>query len=321
MTAYVLEERTPEIPTIDPVSSVPVADIHTRMTQKKRGLGRGLSALLEDSSTDITERIAPSGPPQTRPAGGVANILIAHIEPNPFQPRTTFSQEALVELAQSIKELGIIQPVTVRKLGYDKYQLISGERRFRASQLAGLTEVPAYIRIANDEGMLEMALVENIQREELDAIEVAISFQRLVDEVQLTQEQLSEKVGKDRATVANYLRLLKLPPEIQLGLRQRLIGMGHARALITIADPERQIELYRRIIESQMTVRQVEEEAREKGPFARFGTPARMSSARQKELSRYFSNIFGTKGEEPTVEAMLAGVYAPDDFFAEEARA
>jgi ParB family chromosome partitioning protein len=265
------------------------------MTMKKRGLGRGLSALLEDSGTDITERIVPSEPSHTRVVGGVANIRIAHIEPNPFQPRSTFSKEALVELAQSIKELGIIQPVTVRKLGYDKYQLISGERRFRASQLAGLTEVPAYIRIANDEGMLEMALVENIQREELDAIEVAISFQRLVDEVNLTQEQLSEKVGKDRATVANYLRLLKLPPEIQLGLRQKLIGMGHARALITIADPQKQSELYRRIIESQLSVRQVEEEARDKSPLGRFNPPARMSAARQKHLAQYFAGIFGTK--------------------------
>lgn len=265
------------------------------MTMKKRGLGRGLSALLEDSGTDITERIAPSDHGHARVAGGVANILIAHIEPNPFQPRTSFSKEALVELAQSIKELGIIQPVTVRKLGYDKYQLISGERRFRASQLAGLVEVPAYIRIANDEGMLEMALVENIQREELDAIEVAISFQRLVDEVNLTQEQLSEKVGKDRATVANYLRLLKLPPEIQLGLRQRQITMGHARALISIADPQKQMDLYRRIIESQMSVRQVEEEARDRSPLNRFNPPVRMSAARQKEMSRYFAGIFGTK--------------------------
>lgn len=265
---------------------------------KKRGLGRGLSALLEDSSTDITERIATTEPGSHRVAGGVANILISQIEPNPFQPRTHFSKEALVELAQSIKELGIIQPVTVRKIGYDKYQLISGERRFRASQVAGLTEIPAYIRIANDEGMLEMALVENIQREELDAIEVAISFQRLVDEVNLTQEQLSEKVGKDRATVANYLRLLKLPPEIQLGLRQRQIGMGHARALITMTDPQKQLELYQRIVESQMSVRQVEEIARDKSPLgfgAGGGGGERMNAARQKHLSKYLAGIFGTK--------------------------
>src|SRR5436190_13369345 len=162
---------------------------------KKKGLGRGLSALLDDPNTDITTREV--GAP-ARASGGVNALPIAHIEANPFQPRTHFSDEALAELAQSISELGIIQPVTVRKLGYDRYQLISGERRFRAAQLAGLTEMPAYIRIANDEGMLEMALVENIQREELDAIEVAISFQRLIDEVKMTQEQLSEKVGKDR---------------------------------------------------------------------------------------------------------------------------
>ncbi len=263
--------------------------------QKKRGLGRGLSALLEDSSTDPTERSPAIDVGTTRVAGGVANIKLAHIEPNPFQPRTTFSQEALVELAQSIKELGIIQPVTVRKLGYDKYQLISGERRFRAAQVAGLTDIPAYIRIANDEGMLEMALVENIQREELDAIEVAISFQRLIDEVNLTQEQLSEKVGKDRATVANYLRLLKLPPEIQIGLRQKQIGMGHARALITIQDPRRQIELYHQIIGSQLSVRQVEQAARERGSFTRINPDARMSAQRQKELGKHLAGIFGTK--------------------------
>lgn len=262
---------------------------------KKRGLGRGLSALLEDSSTDITERIATTEPAAPRVAGGVASIPIAQIEPNPFQPRTNFSKEALVELAQSIKELGIIQPVTVRKLGYDRYQLISGERRFRASQVAGLTELPAYIRIADDEGMLEMALVENIQREELDAIEVAISFQRLIDEVKLTQEQLSERVGKERATVANYLRLLKLPPEIQLGLRQRHIGMGHARALITIPDPRKQLEIYKRIIQEQMSVRQVEEVARERGPLARVPAGPRMSGARQRQLSQHFAGIFGTK--------------------------
>jgi ParB family chromosome partitioning protein len=229
-------------------------------------------------------------------AGGVATIPVSQIEPNPFQPRTHFSKEALVELAQSIKELGIIQPVTVRKLGYDKYQLISGERRYRASQLAGLTDIPAYIRIANDEGMLEMALVENIQREELDAIEVAISFQRLVDEVNLTQEQLSEKVGKDRATVANYLRLLKLPPEIQLGLRQRQIGMGHARALITIGDPQKQVELFHRIVESQMSVRQVEELSRENAMRVKsFPKGPKMTSAQHKQLSKQLANMYGTR--------------------------
>ncbi|MCC6840254.1 MAG: ParB/RepB/Spo0J family partition protein [Flavobacteriales bacterium] len=263
---------------------------------KKRGLGRGLSALLEDPGTDITAHHPPAEPAAQRTAGNVAAIPVAQIEPNPFQPRTTFAPEALLELAQSIKELGIIQPVTVRKLGYDRYQLISGERRFRASQVAGLTEVPAYIRIANDEAMLEMALVENIQREELDAIEVAISFQRLLEEVNLTQEALSERVGKDRATVANYLRLLKLPPEIQLGLRQRQISMGHARALITIADPAKQAELYHRIVESQLSVRHVEELAREdKRPAARSNGGTKLSSTRHKDLGKQLSGMFGSR--------------------------
>ncbi|HEY0977793.1 MAG TPA: ParB/RepB/Spo0J family partition protein [Flavobacteriales bacterium] len=265
---------------------------------KKKGLGRGLSALLEDSATDVTEGPPAASGTTPRVAGSIATIPVSQIEANPFQPRTHFAPEALTELAQSIKELGIIQPVTVRKMGYDKYQLISGERRFRASQLAGLTEVPAYIRIANDEGMLEMALVENIQREELDAIEVAISFQRLLDEVNLTQEQLSEKVGKERATVANYLRLLKLPPEVQLGLRQRTIGMGHARALITIGDPQKQVEFYHRIVESQMSVRQVEELAREdKRPVfnKKFSEGSKMSAARHRDLSKQLAGMFGTR--------------------------
>lgn len=231
---------------------------------KKKGLGRGLSALLDEPAADITARDSASA--QQRPMGGTTLLSVAHIEPNPFQPRAHFSEEALSELAQSIRELGVIQPVTVRRMGYDRYQLISGERRFRASQLAGLTEVPAYVRVANDEAMLEMALVENIQREELDPIEVAVSFQRLIDEVSLTQERLSEKVGKDRATVSNYLRLLKLQPEVQMGLRNRSIGMGHARALITITDPARQVALFHKIVESQLSVRQVEDLARELTP-------------------------------------------------------
>lgn len=259
---------------------------------KKKGLGRGLSALLEDPSTDITTRNEGSAV-AARPSGGINTLPIAQIEPNPFQPRTHFSDEALAELAQSIRELGIIQPVTVRKLGYDRYQLISGERRFRASQLAGLTEVPAYIRIANDEAMLEMALVENIQREELDPIEVAISFQRLIDEVKLTHEQLSEKVGKDRATVTNYLRLLRLAPEVQLGLRQRTIGMGHARALIAIHDPARQVELYHRIVESQLSVRQVEDLARAAAPKG--SRPTSSAPRPNKELSRMLAERLGSK--------------------------
>ncbi|MCX6295730.1 MAG: ParB/RepB/Spo0J family partition protein, partial [Bacteroidetes bacterium] len=182
------------------------------MSTKRNALGRGLSALLENANTDITSNKLEG---EGKVVGAVANIEISKIETNPFQPRTHFEADALNELAGSIKEHGIIQPITVRKLGYDKYQLISGERRFRASQLAGLTSVPAYIRIANDQAMLEMALVENIQRENLDAIEVAISYKRLIDECSLTQEQLSQKVSKQRSTITNYLRLLKLPVEIQ----------------------------------------------------------------------------------------------------------
>lgn len=227
---------------------------------KKPALGRGLGALLQSADTDITSKSGlqlPDGNQQV--VGAVATLPIAHIEANPFQPRTQFEKEALLELSESIKEHGIIQPVTVRKLGYDKYQLISGERRFRASQIAGLTEIPAFIRIANDQEMLEMALVENIQRQDLDAIEVAFSYQKLIEECNLTQEQLSEKVSKKRSTVANYLRLLKLPVEIQLAIRTKEISMGHARALINIEDEKKQQQIAQRIIKEGLSVRQVEE--------------------------------------------------------------
>lgn len=260
---------------------------------KKKGLGRGLSALLDEPAADVTAR---EGNLVQRPMGGTTMLPVAQIEPNPFQPRAHFSEEALAELAQSIRSLGIIQPVTVRKVGYERYQLISGERRFRASQLAGLTEVPAYVRVANDEAMLEMALVENIQREELDPIEVAVSFQRLIDEVSLTQEKLSEKVGKDRATISNYLRLLKLQPEVQLGLRNRSIGMGHARALITITDPGRQVALFRKIVESQLSVRQVEDLARELTPVPGIKrAPASNKPRYDKELSAKLTEQLGSR--------------------------
>ena len=194
-------------------------------------------------------------------AGAIAEIDIDIIETNPFQPRTEFDETALRELAQSIKEQGVIQPVTVRKLGYNKYQLISGERRLRASKMAGLNKIPAFIRVANDEQMLELALIENIHRENLNAIEVAISYQRLIDECSLTQEEVSEKVGKSRSAVANFLRLLKLPPEVQLAIRDGHISMGHARALININDKEEQLKLLQQIIMEEMTVRQTEEMA------------------------------------------------------------
>lgn len=219
--------------------------------KKQPALGRGLGALLQNTETDITT----SG---TAIAGSISLLPIESIEANPFNPRTNFEKEALDDLCRSIQVHGIIQPLTVRKLGRDKYQLISGERRFRASQLAGLTEVPAYIRIANDQTMLEMALVENIQREDLNAIEVAISYQRLIEECKLTQEQLSEKIAKSRSNIANYLRLLKLPVEIQAGVRDSLISMGHARALITIPDETEQIRRFNLIISENLSVRDIE---------------------------------------------------------------
>jgi len=224
---------------------------------KKPALGKGLGALLQNVDTDIT--IGSKGEDVGKIVGAVSSLAISEIEANPFQPRTQFEKDALLGLSDSIKELGIIQPVTVRKLGYGKYQLISGERRFRASQIAGLKEIPAFIRIANDQEMLEMALVENIQRENLDAIEVAFSYQKLIEECGLTQEKMSERVGKKRSTVANYLRLLKLPAEIQLAIRTKDISMGHARALVNIDEEKKQLAISRRIVKEGLSVRQVEE--------------------------------------------------------------
>jgi len=227
------------------------------MAKQKKALGKGLSAILSNPNTDITQTQKSTG--STVPLGSVGELLVHTVEVNPFQPRTHFNQEALEELALSIKELGVIQPITVRKLGYDKYQLISGERRFRASKLAGLSKIPAYIRVANDQEMLEMALVENIQRQNLDAIEIALSYQLLINECQLTQEKLSERVGKKRSTVTNYLRLLRLNPIIQAGIRDQMIGIGHARALVNIEDEKQQLNLYKNIITKGLSVRQTEE--------------------------------------------------------------
>ena len=214
-----------------------------------------MDAILQSPETDITSRDISGD----YVAGAVAEIDINLIEANPFQPRTEFDETALAELSQSIKEQGVIQPVTVRKLGYNRYQLISGERRLRASKLAGLSKIPAFIRIANDEQMLELALIENIHRENLNAIEVAISYQRLIDECNLTQEQLSDKIGKSRSAIANFLRLLKLPAEIQIALRDGHISMAHARALINIEDKESQLKLLQQIIEDDLNVRQTED--------------------------------------------------------------
>lgn len=220
---------------------------------KKGGLGRGLSALLNNAETDITVSS------EYRAGGGVQLIDIKDIEANPFQPRTEFEQKALDELSESIKVHGLIQPVTVRKMGYDKYQLISGERRTRASIMAGLERIPAYIRIANDQEMLEMALIENIQRENLNPIEVSLSYKRLLEECQLKQEELGDRVGKDRSTVSNYLRLLRLPDEVQIGLKINKISMGHAKAILSVEDPDEQIALYRRIEKENLSVRGAEE--------------------------------------------------------------
>ena len=233
------------------------------MSNKRNALGKGLSALLESASTDITTNNRANNE-LGAVVGAVTNLPLNQIEANPFQPRSHFEEQALSELAESIKIHGIIQPVTVRKMGYDRFQLISGERRFRASQLAGLENVPAYVRVANDQAMLEMALVENIQRENLDAIEIAISYKRLIDECSLTQEQLSEKVSKQRSTVTNYLRLLKLPAEVQLGIREKKISMGHARALINVEKADDMVDIYHQIMENDLSVREVEELTRDK---------------------------------------------------------
>lgn len=219
---------------------------------KKNALGKGIGALLGDSDS--------IGKPVHRPPlkTGI-ELEVSKIQANPNQPRTKFDEEALAELAESIKHLGVIQPITVREVGVETYQIISGERRFRAAQIAGLDSIPSYIRTVNEVDMLTMALVENVQREDLDAIEIATSYQRLIEECNLTQEKLSERVGKKRATIANYLRLLKLPPEIQLGIINEDISMGHARALITIEDTDLQVQLFTKIIESELSVREVEE--------------------------------------------------------------
>ena len=225
------------------------------MTSKKKALGRGLDAILQSPETDITSKDISGN----FVAGAIANIRVSQIQSNPFQPRTEFEEEALDELARSLKEQGFIQPITVRKLGYDKYQLISGERRLRAAKTAGLNEVPCYIRVANDEQMLEMALIENIHRKDLNAIEIAISYQRLIEECELTHEKLSDRISKNRSTITNYLRLLKLPAEIQLALRNARISMGHARALINVDNPVNQIVILNKIVTEDLSVRQVEE--------------------------------------------------------------
>lgn len=229
--------------------------------KRRNALGRGLSALLSDSGQELPAADRTSEPS----VGNVTEIPLDQIETNPYQPRTHFDLVALEELAQSIRVQGIIQPITVRRIEPNRYQLISGERRFQASKIAGLQRVPAYIRTADDEQMLQMALIENIQRQDLNPIEIAMAYHRLVEELKLRHEDLGEKVGKNRATVNNYMRLLKLPPEIQIGLRDGKINMGHARALINVERPEDQQAIYRQALEQELSVRKVEELVRELG--------------------------------------------------------
>ena len=246
------------------------------MPKKRGSLGRGLSAILGNNTTKISTEIKEGVTPLV---GQTYEILISEIETNPFQPRIEFNQEKLHELAASIEQLGIIQPITVRKLQGNKYQLISGERRFRASQLAGLNKIPSFVRVANDQEMLEMALVENIQREDLNPIEVALSYQRLIDEVKLTQEECSERVGKNRSTVTNFLRLLKLPSEIQKGLSAGEISAGHARALINVKNSDTQINIYHDIVANGYSVREVEQLAKD------FGDKNYKRTSKKKALS------------------------------------
>ena len=234
---------------------------------KRSALGRGLDSLI--SMDDI----------QTGGSSAINEIELSQILPNPEQPRTWFDEESLEELASSIRELGIIQPLTLRKVGAEQYQIISGERRFRAAKLAGLSSVPAYIRTANDSELTEMALIDNIQREDLNAIEVALTFKKLIDQYELTQEKLSLRIGKKRATIANFLRLLKLPAEVQLGLRDRRVDMGHARALLAVENPKHQLKLYNEILKKGLSVRQVEELAKLYNEQEHGETPAKPASS------------------------------------------
>lgn len=265
---------------------------------KKQVLGRGLSALLKDPSNDI-KSVTDKNADQV--VGSIVALELHAIEMNPFQPRSSFNEESLQELASSIKELGVIQPITVRKLGFNKFQLVSGERRYRASKLIGKESIPAFIRIANDQESLEMALVENIQRQDLDPIEIALSYQRLIEEIKVTQEQLSDRVGKNRSTIANYLRLLKLDPIIQTGMRDGFIAMGHGRAIINISNLGEQLDIYEKVISKNLSVRETEALVRTlknsteiKNPLKKATLPSYLNSAKIA-LSEYLSSDVSIK--------------------------
>jgi len=285
--------------------------------QKKTGLGRGLRALLDDSDLPENDRQQVSN--ESSSLGSISSVKISQVQVNPFQPRTDFDPEALHELAESIKLQGLIQPITVRQSGQNSYQLISGERRLRASKLAGLTEIPAYVRTANDQQMLEMALIENIQRENLNAIEVALSFQRMIDECNLKQEQLGERVSKNRSTVTNYLRLLKLPPAIQASIRDKEISMGHARALISVEDVDKQIYLFQEIINRGLSVRKVEELVRQLQNVGKGKKPVKVSGMSfqymkiQDDLASKFSTKVKLKLDEKGKGSIEIGFMSDDD--------
>ena len=259
------------------------------MPIKRNALGRGLDSLIS------MDDVQPSG------SSAINEIAISQISPNPEQPRTTFDEDSLEELAMSIRELGIIQPLTLRSTGPDTYQIISGERRYRAARLAGLESVPAYVRTSNDSELTEMALIENIQREDLNAIEIALTFRKLIDQYSLTQERLSERIGKKRTTIANFLRLLKLPAEVQIGLRARKVDMGHARALLSIDKPSLQLKLYNDILKKGLSVRQVETLAKQlqagNNAPATSATPApkRLTNKDYEILQKHLNNSFHTQ--------------------------
>ena len=260
---------------------------------KKQALGRGLSALLKDPINDI-KSISDNN--ENKGIGTIIDLDLKLIEMNPFQPRSRFNEESLRELASSISELGVIQPITVRKLEFNKFQLVSGERRFRASKLIGKITIPAFIRVANDQESLEMALVENIQRQDLDPIEISLSYQRLIEEIEITQEALSDRVGKSRSTIANYLRLLKLDPIIQTGMRDRFISMGHGRAIINIDNSREQLRIYEKVISENLSVRETEAlvrnlkiEPNKKTLTKKTVLPNYLKTAK-KELSKYLDS-------------------------------
>lgn len=285
-------------------------------TIKRNALGRGLSALLENTETDLSSK-SEIGNSSSPVVGSVSQLALSKIEANPFQPRTEFEITTLTELAGSIKQQGIIQPITVRKMGYDRYQIISGERRFRASQMAGLEVIPAYIRIANDQGMLEMALVENIQRENLNAMEVAFSYKRLIDECSMLQEELAEKVGKDRSTVTNYLRLLKLPPQIQKALSENIISMGHARAILAVDDVAMQLKIYNDILKDNLSVRSVEALVKSTSKQKSKHIPKVLTfeyKRIQDQLARRFETKVEVKPEKDGSGKIVLSYFSKDDF-------